>query len=242
MGYRFSFDFKTTGKVTSAGKTAEIDVSFMFIDKKEGNITKDIDLWYKNSAGKYVKIGSSSDNMNLYFVPNDGYRLTFEEKTYDFSKSDLSSKTVKLGTLTKLKLNKNMMATSDNQFAQIWYGEYKLPNSTITVPEGETNLATEKLTNGYIAVKFDIKVTDEFTTIAYGQNNRNSSGNEIHNTSQWDYEGYLGYNGSNGANASDLKLRLDKGQMMNINDNKYNLLKGTVMLYDADARADSDYN
>ena len=39
----------------------------MFIDKDDGQIHDDIDLYYKNSSGKYVKIGS--DNMNLYFVP-----------------------------------------------------------------------------------------------------------------------------------------------------------------------------
>jgi len=237
LGYRFSFDFKSTGKAVN-NKTANINVSFMFISKEDGKIDDEIDLYYKNSSGKYVKIGTSNDKMQLYFVPNDGYRLTFDEGTYNFSYSNLSSKTVKLGKLTELSLNKNMMATSDSSYSQIWYGEYKLPNSTIAVKHDETNLESKRLKNGYIAVKFDISVTDSNATIKYGQNNRDSNGNEIPNTSQWDYEGYLGYNGS----TDNLKLRLDDGSFMDMNDEVYGMLKGTVILYDADARAANDYN
>lgn len=245
LGYRFSFDFKTTGQVTSYGKTAKIKVSYMFIDKSKGldpsdRLIEDIDLYYKNSSNKYVKLEDSSDK--LYFVPNDGYRLTFMESTYNFDTDTLSDKTVKLGTYKELNLNSKMRAISDNNYNQIWYGEFKLPNSTIAVMKDEVDL-NKKLTNGYIAVKFDIEVTDKYSdgsniTIRYGQNDK-AAVNQT-NTSQWDYEGYLGFNNP-GHEATGLTLRLDTGVVWNINNDIYNKLKGTVMLYDASAKASSDY-
>lgn len=245
LGYRFSFDFKTTGKIDK-GKEANIDVSFMFIDKTadiaDNARLKEVDLYYKNSSNKYVKI-DSNDTMLLYYVPNDGYRLTFTENTYNFNTSTLSSSTVKLGSLTKLKLTSKMRAVSDNEYSQIWYGEYKLPNSTIAVDKGETDL-NKKKTNGYIAVKFEITVTDQYKnrediTISYSQNDKAATNSK--NTSQWDYEGYLGFNNPGNA-ATNLTLRLDSGVLWKIDDEIYNKLKGTVMLYDVDARAASDYN
>ena len=247
LGYRFSFDFKTTG-ILQKNKTAKITVSFMFIDKTKNlpegksRLIKEIDLYYKDSSNKYVKIDPNNEKMFLYFVPDDGYRLTFTEDTYNFNNTGLSNKTLKLGSLTELNLNKNMRAESDNGFTQIWYGEYKLPNSTIAVKKGVTDL-NKKLTNGYIAVKFNIEVTDYYSdneqiTIAYGQNDKSTNNP---NTSQWDYEGYLGFNAP-GSEANNLSLRLDTGVYWNITNTLYNDLKGTVILYDADARASNDYN
>lgn len=246
LGYKFSFDLKTTG--ANANKKVVIEPSFYYIKKDGTGYTDNIELYYKNSSNKYVKI----DNYNLYFVPDDGYRLTFEEtdQSYRFSSSSISKNTVSLGNTKKITLTSEMMEQADNNFVQIWYGEYKLPNSTIAVAKqenGKFNINEDRLTGGYIGVKFDIKVYEYSSktmtdaniskVLSYSQNDNNASSNT--NTSQWDYEGYLGFSNP-GNSANNIKISLEKGIWI-LNDTMYNKIKGTVMLYDTDATASSDY-
>ena len=264
LGYKFSFDLKTTGSISEsdgvlkANKKVVITPSFYYISKdpdpsnpNKPIIIKEVDLYYKNSSNKYVSI----DNYNLYFVPDDGYRLTFEgtDAAYRFYNSSLSKSTIKLGNAKKLTLTTKMMEQADNMFVQIWYGEYKLPNSTIAVKRGDD--INNKLTDGYIGVKFDIQVIEYNSAtmidsnikriLNYNQKDNNASGN---NTTQWDYEGYLGYdyttkNGANLAeNGSDnIRLALE-GMSWNLKQDDYEFIKGTVILYDTDAKASSDYD
>ncbi len=245
LGYKFSFDLKTTG--ANANKKIVITPSFYFIKKDATGYTEDIKLYYKNSSNKYVDIS----NYKLYFVPDDGYRLTFEgtDEGYRFSSSSISKSTVALGTTKNIELKSNMMEQADNNFVQIWYGEYKLPNSTIVIgkgTDGKYDINRDRLTGGYIGVKFDIKVWEykdsSMTTISkklsYSQNDKNASSNT--NTSQWDYEGYLGFSNP-GNSANNIRLPLEKGVWV-LNNTMYNKIKGTVMLYDTDATASSDYD
>ena len=258
LGYKFSFDLKTTG--ANANKKVVIEPRFYYISKNGTNYTKDIKLFYKNSSNKYVSI----DKYNLYIVPNDGYRLTFEgtDTEYRFDDSFLSNATLKLGNTNKITLTDKMMQTADNKFVQIWYGEYKLPNSTIAVKldrNGKYNI-NDNLTDGYIGVVFDIKVQEysnknlsgtPIRTISYSQDDRNFNGANA-NTSQWDYEGYLGLKnvGKEIANPSGaeidnlgkqrISIQLEKGEWL-LNNDIYNEIKGTVILYDTDAKASSDY-
>lgn len=246
LGYKFSFDLKTTG--ANANKRIVITPSFYYIKKDATGYTEDIKLYYKNSSNKYVDIS----NYKLYFVPDDGYRLTFKEtdQAYRFSSSTISKNTVLLGTAKELILKSNMMEQADNNFMQIWYGEYKLPNSTIVVgkgADGKYNINRDRLTDGYIGIKFDIKVYEYRSSsmtegniskiLSYSQNNKNAS--QSTNTSQWDYEGYLGFSNP-GSAARNIKISLERG-VWTLNDEMYNKIKGTVMLYDTDATAASDY-
>lgn len=263
LGYKFSFDLKTTGAIDtdrsgnlSANKKVVITPSFYYISNdldpanhSKPKIEKEIELYYKNSSNKYVSI----DNYNLYFVPDDGYRLTFEgtDAAYRFSNSSLSKSTVKLGTAKELTLTSKMMEQADNMFVQIWYGEYKLPNSTIAVKKGG-DINEDRLTDGYIGVKFDIKVIEYNSSnmvdsnikriLNYNQKDGNASGN---NTTQWDYEGYLGYdfskkNGSNITASDNIRLALE-GMSWRLDQSDYEFIRGTVILYDTDAKASSDY-
>lgn len=251
LGYKFSFDLKTTGSLVD--KKVIITPEFYYVSKEvSGNkpvtIEKNIDLYYKNSSNKYVSI----DNYNLYFVPDDGYRLTFEgtDAAYRFSNSSLSKSTVKLGNTTKLTLTTKMMEEADSMFVQIWYGEYKLPNSTIAVKSGDN--INNKLTNGYIGVKFKIEVEEydedgnKTRVLNYSKNDSNST---LTNTTQWDYEGYLGYNGDgeelgeNNSKGEKVSARIAlKGGSWILTQSDYEFVKGTVILYDTDAKASSDYN
>ena len=244
LGYKFSFDLKTTG--ATSNKKVVITPSFYYISKNGTGYTTDVKLYYKNSSNKYVSI----DNYNLYFVPDDGYRLTFEgtDQAYRFNNSTMKKSSVNLGSTKQITLTKNMMEQADNMFVQIWYGEYKLPNSTIIVAKdatGKYNI-NNNLTNGYIGIKFDIKVY-EYTNssmstvskvLSYSQNNKNASSST--NTSQWDYEGYLGF-ANPGNSARNIKIALEKGTW-NLDNDTYNKIKGTVILYDTDAKASSDYD
>ncbi len=247
LGYKFSFDLKTTG--ANANKKIVIQPSFYYIKKDATGYTEDIKLYYKNSSNKYVDIS----NYKLYFVPDDGYRLTFEgtDQSYRFSSSSISKTTKLLGSTKEITLTQEMMEQADNNFVQIWYGEYKLPNSTIVIgkgTDGKYNINRDRLTGGYIGIKFDIKVyeyksstmteTNISKVLSYSQNDKNASSNT--NTSQWDYEGFLGFSNP-GSSANNIKVSLEKG-VWTLNDTMYNKIKGTVLLYDTDATASSDYD
>ena len=237
LGYKFSFDLKTTG--AKSNKTIEITPRFYYISKDGSEYIKKIKLFYKNSNNKYVDI----KNYDIYFIPNDGYRLTFDQGSYKFYSSNISKATQRLGNTQLLTLNDKMMEVSDNTFVQIWYGEYKLPNSTIAVKleDNGTYNINNPLRNGYIGIVFDIKVKQQNgPTISYSQNNTLANNND--NTSQWDYEGFLGFlnPGTKISDGSPLKLQLEKGSWR-ISNTVYNEIKGTVMLYDTDLRASSDY-
>lgn len=237
MGYRFSFDLKVTGAMNDK-KYVEISPSFYYVSK-DGNTFhtegKDgIYLFYKNSQGQYVKIGSSNDKYQIQFTPNDGYRSLIETDV-----RNLNSSVVTLGSLTKLTLKfSETTTTSINDAAITYYGEYKLPNSTIAVKvDNNGNYDINKpLTNGYIGVVFDIKAHElSGVNLVYG---KNSYKNQT-NTSQWDYEGYLGL--SNPGEEYSTSLKLEKGTWK-INNDTYKKIKGTVILYDTDTRASNDFN
>lgn len=111
----------------------------------------------------------------------------------------------------------------------------------------------EPLTDGYIGVKFDIQVieynnsnmsdTNIKRILNYNQPDSNVSGN---NTTQWDYEGYLGYDyekkkGADITTNDNIRIALEGGSWR-LTQEDYSFVKGTVILYDTDAKASSDYD
>lgn len=265
LGYRFSFDMKVTGayysmqkgtngKVTTQvreDKKVQIDTKFYYLSKDGTKYLKESDgsskgiyLFYKTSDGKYLRI--SEDNGGGYsirFTPNDGYRYI-----EDSDKSTLSTNSLNIGNLRHLTLTSQMATVTNNQAAITYYGEYKLPNSTIAVEvnaDGSYDI-NKPLKDGYIGVVFDIYAytgdvnineQSQDVILSYSKNTQAKQ-----NTSQWDYEGFLGYT-SYGKPVSDSKpitLKLEKGKWT-INNTTYNEIKGTVMLYDIDQRAATDY-
>ena len=85
-------------------------------------------------------------------------------------------------------------------------------------------------------------------TKTYSEINANRKGADllktidVANTSQWDYEGYLGFKnfGYTATFTAATSIRLEDGQWSLSND-LYKKIKGTVILYDADDRAATDY-
>lgn len=255
MGYRISFDLKTSGYYkytteTASNSTREILIkpSYYYISK-DGKTFKDgINLYYKNSSGKYVKFVGS--DYTIYFKPKDGYRSISNSATAGVT--DVMSEQLEplvIGSNEGFTLNYKMMSTADNNFVQAWYGEFKLPNSTIAVEGTNTS---KPLTDGYIGVRFDITCIDTDSsgnkkTISYNTNNKNASPNT--NTTQWDYEGFIGFD-TPGQNANNLSIQLEKGTWV-VNDTDsssrtssatYNDIKGTVVLFDTDNRAANDFD
>lgn len=263
MGYRFSFDMKVTGSYFNsegkprADKKVSIATKFYYISKdgktyyEESDGTKEgIYLFYKTSDGKYVRIGDNGGNYTLRFTPNDGYRYIEDSTT-----NTLSTKSLALGNLRNITLTYQMATPTDNRAAITYYGEYKLPNSTIAVKVNSDRPydINKPLDNGYIGVIFNIvaysgtvNVNDipQAVKLSYSKDTKGT------NTSQWDYEGFLGFT-KTGTEVKDgmLSLRLEKGTW-NISGNEekgytannlYNAIKGTVMLYDLDERAATDY-
>lgn len=278
LGYRFSYDLKTTGYLEDENnRKIVIYPRYYYIDKYGNNFLYDtsndandgIDLYYKDTSGKYKKIttytpdkkegyynvNSGTGNYNIYFKPKDGYRysralsdkyLAYNNTDFDFN--TLSTKLVKIpisyisggqdeyvrnDLVSSIVLNNNMMALARDKFTQAWYGEFKLPNTTIAVKKGES--VNNPLKDGYIGVIFDIYCVDAGNgyTLSYSKNNSTM------NTSQWDYEGYLGFK-TPGSKAKSMSIQLERGTW-NITDEVYNKIKGTVILYDIDDRAASDF-
>ena len=254
LGYRFSYDFKVTGSYyTSTGqvrtdKKVNIQTKFYYISKdgktfiQESSGGEGIYLFYKNSQGKYVRIDNNGGNYELKYTPQDGYRYIEDDTT-----STLATTSVSLGNLRNMTIKHNMATPTNNRAAITYYGEYKLPNSTIAVKvdsSGKYNI-NNPLTDGYIGVVFDISATAGKVTqngvqipvvLKYNKNTKSTD-----NTSQWDYEGFLGFtNYGNKVKTGEVSLKLEKGTWQISNDT-YNKIKGTVILYDMDQRAATDY-
>lgn len=256
LGYRFSYDMKVTGSYydkdgnARENKKVKITTKFYYISKDGKTFLEEFDgtkkgiyLFYKTSAGKYVKIANDGGNYELRFTPNDGYRLVSADDL-----STLSTKSLKLGDLRNITLTKEMATANINNTAITYYGEYKLPNSTIAVEvdkNGKYDI-NEHLKDGYIGVVFDIVAysgtinidnLSQEVLLSYSKNTKKDKPN----TSQWDYEAFLGYT-EYGSIVTDgkLKIKLEKG-VWEITDEIYNSIKGSVILYDMDNRAATDY-
>lgn len=245
MGYRISFDLKTSGFFdgqSSYSREILIQPSYYYISKDGTNFDNSINLYYKNSDGKYEKFSGS--NYTIYFKPKDGYRSVANSVTAgNISKMSDQLEPLAVGSTSGFTLNSKMMSTADNNFIQAWYGEFKLPNSTIAVKGSDVS---KPYTNGYIGVVFNITSIDKDSNgkvireINYNHNNNNAAEDKQNNTTQWDYEGYLGFK-NYGNKVDSITLQLEKGDWK-IDDSRYQEIKGTVVLYDTDNRASNDFD
>ncbi len=245
MGYRISFDLKTSGYFDGkGGYTREILIqpSYYYISKDGTKFDNNINLYYKNSDGKYDKFSDS--NYTIYFKPKDGYRSVANSVTAgNISKMSDQLEPLAVGSTSGFTLNSKMMSTADNNFIQAWYGEFKLPNSIIAVKGSDVS---KPYTNGYIGVVFKITSIDKDSNkniireLSYNQNNNNADEDKKDNTTQWDYEGYLGFT-NYGNKVDSITLQLEKGEWK-IDDSRYQEIKGTVVLYDTDNRASNDFD
>lgn len=248
LGYRISFDVKTTGYMNNDTKHIRIYPTYYYISKDGGTYYDEsqMTLYYKNSLGKYVTFRNS--NYTIQFKPNDGYRAL----EYPTNVDDLSTKyqNLKVSANYFTLTNSSMMTKDDTGYYQCWYGEFKLPNSTIAVKTGDS--INKPLTNGYIGVKFKIDAVEEDATGAertISYNNKDMGvGGGANNSTQWDYEGYLGYDfnskrGADISSSSDVKSpQLQLGNWHIHDQATYEKIKSTVILYDIDERAANDFN
>lgn len=258
MGYRISFDVKTTGKYVTTSKAAnelnskykkyvKITPSYYYIKKDGTGYNENITLYYMNSSNKYVKFIDSG--FKISYKPNDGYRnvtnLGITNITDMFTDKYV---TLDVSSHDGFNLNIDSMCTNYSGYVQSWYGEFKLPNTTIAVADGGS--VTKPLTDGYIGVKFDIKciyIYDTQTTeVSYNTPNKNAVNDKkepLPNTTQWDYEGYLGFKnaGKNVTGNDGLYLQFLKGKLMISSQPVYEQIRGTVVFFDLDNRASNDF-
>lgn len=257
MGYRISFDLKTTGYYTPNNtvknkinkKEIKITPSYYYIAKNGDSRSiideRDMDLFYKSGENKYVSLKNS--NFSISYKPNDGYRNIYDEGITSNS-SMLTDKYVSLNMSKGFTLDDSTVCTNDNGYIQTWYGEFKLPNTTIAVKKvnGKTGDVNNPLTDGYLGVKFNIECVyynnsgEEIERVSYNTPNKNASGT---NTTQWDYEGYLGFkNAGKDVTGNDgLYLQFPKGKLMISSQTTYEQIRGTVVFFDLDNRASNDF-
>ena len=244
LGYRIAFDLKTSGFYMADGNDVTsrkiiIRPSYYYLSKDGNTLIKDIDLYFRDQSDKYRNFEGS--NYTIYFTPNDGYRLKSNSTTSNISSMTMQSTALNIGSSSgEFYLTDYMMSSDDSNYIQSWYGEFKLPNTTIAVRKGDN--INNVLTDGYIGVKFDITCQDTVLdeTISYSNPNKNATSQV--NTTQWDYEGYLGFAnpGQSVNDSSSLRLQLEKGIWAIRDQETYDFVKGTVILYDTDDRASDD--
>lgn len=242
MGYRISFDLKTTGYMASNNqynsRRVEITPRYYYISKDGKTFDKNIKLYFKNSNGSYIDFATSG--YTIYYKPNDGYRY-LRNSMYTDVFTLMSTKLEPLTVSTKMVLTNKSMSTNNTSFLQAWYGEFKLPNSTIavsTIPGNPNNNVNNPYKDGYIGVIFDIQCIDSGGfTIAYNASDK--SANSSMNTSQWDYEGFMNFQNP-GSPASAIRYQLQKDMWL-IDNTRYQDVKGTVVLFDIDNRAANDF-
>ena len=236
LGYYFDFDFKTSGAFTDfTSKNVKIKPEFYYLSKDGSQIKlgDQIDLYYKDIKDRNIKVGSSQDHYKISMLPSESEKY-LKEFSNEFTEKYLATNEIVVGGTTEinLKANSNMVKMPNDQ-EQIWVGRYSLPNSLFVVNKGEKNLKN-KLTNGYLGVIFKIYYIEKdranTTVIEYSQNDKQDS---RPNTSQWDMEGNLA---SNYGVINNVSLKLEKGKL-NISNELYNKIKGTVILFDLDRRA-----
>ena len=263
LGYRISFDLKTSGYYLANTNTQRKVVIFprlYYVSKDGKTFIENVDAYYKNSAGKYIKIpqesnvneeqayinaaknGNLAGGYKISYIPNDGYRNVLNLGITN--KEDFFTKNKMTLDMSSIILDKQMMCTNYEAFIQSWYGEYKLPNSTIVVKFGESDL-NKNLKDGYIGVVFYIGVVEitsnRTIVISYNTNDKMRDYGARTNTTQWDYEGYLGFSNPGSEVNGNLTIQLAKGKW-NINNEIYQKIKGTVALFDLDNRAASDFD
>ena len=273
MGYRISFDLKTSGyydytaseKDKTHTRTIVILPKFYYISKDGTDYKNNVDAYYKDSSGKYKKLTQIAIPTNetalkiLYqnyvnengelsgykieFTPNDGYRNVLNIGITNVD--DKFSKEKQTLDMSALVLTEKMMCANYDGFIQSWYGEYKLPNSTILVESGKEPNSGNILDKGYLGVVFNIGVVEkpingEGKTVVITYNTEDKKAANKENTSQWDYEGFLGFSNQGSALNGYLSLQLANGTW-NIDNARYQQVKGTVVLFDLDNRAASDF-
>lgn len=246
LGYRFSFDLKTSGYYmpSSSGissRKISIKPTYYYLSKDGSQIIKDITLYYKDETDKYKKFNGSG--YAIYFTPNDGSRYTTDINASNTSFMSTKLECLNIGSSTgEFYLTDSMMALDDTGYVQTWYGEFKLPNTTIAVRNGDS--IDNQLNNGYIGVKFEITCYDSKLNESLSYSSLNKSASSAINTTQWDYEGYLGFSnpGQEVTTDTSLRIQLEKGIWSIDSQELYNFVKGTVILYDIDARAADDIN
>ena len=242
LGYRIAFDVKTTGYYLPSenegqNRSIRIKPIYYYISKDGSKLERNITLYYKDATDKYKQFVGS--DYKIYFIPNDGYRYKSNSTTANISHMSKLEESLNIGD-TEFYLTSKMMSSDDTNYIQSWYGEFKLPNTTIAVKNGDS--VDKALKDGYIGVKFDIECVDLNLneTISYNKNNL-ETGSQI-NTTQWDYEGYLGFSnpGQEVTDQTSLRLQLEKGIWAISTQDVYDFVKGTVVLYDIDERAADD--
>ena len=234
-------------------KYIEITPSYYYISKKGDNYKGKIILYYKNSNNKYVKFENSG--FQISYKPNDGYRNVTNLGITNITNL-FTDKLINLDVSKKFTLDYQSMCTNYNGYVQSWYGEFKLPNTTIAIEkpkEGEKEDINNPLTDGYIGVKFDIKCiytynynlgTKRTVEVSYNTPNKNATNVSYQkNTTQWDYEGYLGFKnaGKEVAESDGLYLQFPKGKLLVSSQDIYEKIRGTVVFFDLDNRASNDF-
>ena len=177
LGYRAYFDLKTLGR-TITDITLKPRIYYITADGNKVYNESEIDFWYRTEKGykkltsdSYVQIGmnieSTVDSFQKDSTYNKERNATLSGRiniNHTQNVNLLNGTVLKLNSLQNSVYTLNRYTTStDNSFhgenSRRWYGEIRIPSSTIVAKKGtiESELTNKNnlYTTGYILITFD---------------------------------------------------------------------------------------
>ena len=187
LGYTAYFDLKTLG---AASNKINITPKIYYVDTNGNNLTDNVDLYYRTTDQKYRKLADEDIviKMTLNNTKGEEYNSSFMRDKIESTKAlniDYS-KVLNIGGLKKIILTENNSTlakykySGDSRYDYIrspiknsrrWYGEVRVPASTIVAEKGATVAEISRgqkiKKTGYLVVVFESIETGANTSNNY---------------------------------------------------------------------------
>ncbi|WP_249529615.1 DUF5704 domain-containing protein [Paenibacillus brevis] len=119
-GYHFKFELKTKGNMFGLQDRIRITPSFYFVNSKSGQ-RQPVDLYYHAGNNRFVKVGSSADQLQRYVVLNDRLRNVPVQELTDTAlyKYDHDYTFAQISGISRLKYIENYINKYSMQKTQV---------------------------------------------------------------------------------------------------------------------------
>lgn len=260
LGYTAYFDLKTLG---AASNKINITPKIYYVDTNGNNLTDYVDLYYRTTDQKYRKLADEDIviKMTVNSTKGEEYNSSFmKDKTESMKALNIDySKVLNIGGLKKIILTENNSTlakykySGDSRYDYIkspiknsrrWYGEVRVPASTIVAEKGATVAEISRgqkiKKTGYLVVVFE-----SIETGANASNNylkysigRDADGVQFSPNGTNLVSPSIMYNEktNNGAQALKASITLPNGSTFS----SYPQTDAPIIVYDVSLRANND--
>lgn len=260
LGYTAYFDLKTLG---AASNKINITPKIYYVDTNGNNLTDNVDLYYRTTDQKYRKLADEDIviKMTLNNTKGEEYNSSFMRDKIESTKAlniDYS-KVLNIGGLKKIILTENNSTlakykySGDSRYDYIrspiknsrrWYGEVRVPASTIVAEKGATVAEISRgqkiKKTGYLVVVFESIETGANTSNNYLKYSigRDADGVQFSPNGTNLVSPSIMYNEktNNGAQALKASIKLPNGRTFS----SYPQTDAPIIVYDVSLRANND--